>query len=77
MCDREREMEKVDDVVKAKDVALNHLSKQGILVFSYEVDSIFKKRDIWFVMIDGNTFDGVVMVKSKTGEVLTTVKFEK
>lgn len=77
MCKKECNTEKIDDVVKAKDLALNHLAKQGILVFSYEIDSIFKKRDIWFVIIDGCTFDGVVMMKSKTGEVLTTVKFEK
>lgn len=77
MCGKERYTEEVEDVVKAKDIALSHLAKQGIVAFSYEIDSIFKKRDTWFVIIDGKTFDGVVMVKSKTGEVLTTVKFEK
>jgi len=77
MCGKERFFEKVEDVVKAKDIALIYLARQGIVAFSYEIDSIFKKRDTWFVIIDGNTFDGVVMVKSKTGEVVTTVKFEK
>lgn len=75
MSGKEHETDKVEDVVKAKDIVLNHLAKQGMVVFSYEIDSIFKKRGIWFVIIDGNTFDGVVMVKSKTGEVVTTVKF--
>ncbi len=64
----------VKDVTKAKDIALNHLAKQGIVVFSREINSIFKKGSAWFVMIESAEFNGVMIIKSGTGEVLAMVK---
>lgn len=66
-------MDKVEDVITARDVALDYLSKQGIVVFSYEITSMFKRSSAWFVTIEGKTFTGVVIIKSRTGEVITAV----
>ena len=66
---------KVEDVIVAKDIALNYLAKRGIVVFVSEINSIFKKSKVWFVMIQSVKFTGVAIIKSTTGEVLTTVKF--
>jgi hypothetical protein len=74
MCNIECNTDKVKDVVEAKDIVLDYLSEQGIVVFSYEINSIFKKSGIWFVIIEGKTFNGAVFVRSKTGEVVTEVQ---
>ena len=65
----------VKDVIKAGDVALDYLSKQGIVVFRNEINSIFKKSVAWFVMVESVRFTGVIIIKSTTGKVLTMVKF--
>ena len=64
----------VKDVIGAKDVARDYLAKQGIIIFVYEIVSIFKRGSAWFVTIEGKTFTGVVIIKTKTGEILATVK---
>ncbi len=64
----------VKDVTRAKDIALDYLSQQGIVIFSKEINSIFKKSVAWFVMVESVGFNGVVIVKSKTGEVAAMVK---
>ena len=74
MSDKKREIDRVEDVIEASNIALDHLSKQGIIVFKYEVTSVFKRSSAWFIIIEGETFNGVIVIKSKTGEVATTVK---
>jgi len=66
---------KVKDAIGAKDIALNYLAEHGTVVFSSEVNAIFKKSVAWFVMIQSVKFAGVVIVRSTTGEVLAMVKF--
>jgi hypothetical protein len=66
--------DKIQDAIKAKNIALNHLAKEGILVWSCEVVSICKKRLSWLVEICGKTFTGVVVIESKTGKVVTANK---
>jgi hypothetical protein len=63
--------DKIKDVIDANDVALEHLSKEGIVVFTHEIVAICKRRLSWLVEIDGKTFTGVVLIESKTGKVLT------
>lgn len=67
-------MKEVEDVHEANEIALNYLAKNGIVVFGYEITSIFKRSSAWFVLIEGKTFNGVVIIKSKTGEIVTIVK---
>ena len=63
--------DKIKDVIDAKDVALEYLAKEGIVVFTYEIVAICKRRLSWLVEIDGKTFTGIVLIESKTGKVLT------
>lgn len=74
MSNKEKETDEVEDVIRAKDIALDYLSKQGIIVFLYEIMSIFKRSSAWFVTIEGKTFTGIVLINSKTGEVVTKIK---
>ena len=64
-------VDKIKDIIDAKDVALDYLVKEGIIVFTHEIVSICKKRLSWLVEIDGKTYTGVVLIESKTGKVLT------
>lgn len=61
----------IKDAINAKTVALNHLRKEGILLWSSEVVTIFKGHMSWLVEIDGKTFKGAVLIDAKTGKVLT------
>jgi hypothetical protein len=36
--------DKIKDVIDAKDVALEYLAKEGIVVFTYEIVAICKRR---------------------------------
>jgi hypothetical protein len=63
--------DKIKDVIDAKDVALGYLVKEGIVVFTYEIVAICKRRLAWLVEIDGKMFTGIVLIESKTGKVLT------
>lgn len=63
--------DKVKDIIGAKDIALDYLVKEGIIVFTYEIVAICKRRLSWIVEIDGKTFTGIVLIESKTGKVLT------
>lgn len=67
-------IKEVEDVLEAVNIALNYLSKKGIVIFTREVRSVFRNSLIWVVEIDseqksGRTFTGVVIIKAKTGEV--------
>lgn len=66
--------QEVKGVTNAKKIALDHLSKQGMVVFSNEINSIFKKSVAWFVMVESVGFTGVLIIKSRTGEVAAMVK---
>jgi hypothetical protein len=66
--------DKVKDAIEAKDIALNHLAREGIVVFLYEVVSICKRRLSWLVEIDGKTFTGIVLIESRTGKVLIATR---
>jgi hypothetical protein len=66
--------DKINDAINAKDIALNYLAKEGILVWSNEIVSICKNRLSWLVEICGKTFTGIVLIESKTGKVLTANK---
>lgn len=61
----------IKDAINAKTVALNYLTKEGILVWSSEIVTIFKGRMSWLVEIDGKTFKGVVLIDAKTSKVIT------
>lgn len=62
-------MSEVEDVLEAVNIATNYLAKKGIVVFTREVrDSI-----IWSVEIYSDRFIGVIIIKAKTGEVVTEV----
>ena len=63
--------DKIKDIIDAKDVALEYLVKEGIVVFTYEIVAIRKRRLAWLVEIDGKTFTGIVLIESKTSKVLT------
>ena len=67
-------IDKVEDVIKAVDIALVHLMIEGIVAFRYEITSVFKRCSAWFVMIEGKPFNGVVIISSKTGEVRKVVQ---
>lgn len=68
-------IKEVEDVLEAVNIALNYLSKKGIVIFTREVRSVFRNSLIWVVEIDseqksGRAFTGVVLIKAKTGEVV-------
>lgn len=67
-------MDRVNDVIEAKNIALDYLSKDGIVVFSHEIMSIFRRKLVWFVEIESKVFTGIIIIKSDTGEVVTIVK---
>ncbi len=62
-------MGEVKDIIEAKQITENHLQEQGKVVFGYEIRSIFKKGLAWFVEIESKVFNGIVVIKSATGEV--------
>jgi hypothetical protein len=64
--------DKIQDVLNAKNVALNHLVKEGVVVWASEIVSICKKRLSWLVEIDGHTFRGIVVISQKTGKVIAS-----
>lgn len=70
-------VDKIKDIIDAKDVALEYLVKEGIIVFTNEIVSVCKKRLSWLVEIDGKTFTGMVLIESKTGKVLSKGKIQK
>lgn len=74
MSDKKHDIDRIDNAMNANNVALKYLVEQGIAVFGYEVTSIFKSGSGWFITIEGETFDGVVVINSKTGEP-TSIKF--
>lgn len=59
----------VEDALEASNIALDHMAKKGVIVFSREVMSIFRKSLAWFVEIESPKFTGVIIIKSRTGEV--------
>lgn len=59
----------VIDALEASKIALDYMAKKGIVVFSREIISIFRKSLAWFVEIESPKFTGVVIIKSRTGEV--------
>jgi len=63
-------IEEVTDVLEAVNIALDYLSKKGIVVFTREIRSVLRNSLIWVVEIDGNVLTGVVAIKTKTGEVV-------
>ncbi len=69
--------DKAKDALDASKIALNHLSKEGIVVFPREIVSIHKRPPLWSVEIDGKIFAGVLMIDQKTGKVLTIDKSNK
>lgn len=62
--------DKIQDALKAKDVALSHLVREGVIVWASEIVSICKKRLSWLVEIDGDTFRGIVVISQKSGKVV-------
>ncbi len=62
--------DKVKDALEASKIALDYLAKKGIAIFSREVMSIFRQYMIWSVEIESPKFTGVVIIKSRTGEVV-------
>lgn len=63
----------IKDVIDAKDTALDYLANGGIVVFTYEIVAIAKRRLSWLVEIDGKSFTGIVLIESRTGKVLTAI----
>ena len=61
----------IKNAIDAKNIALDYLAKEGILVWSCEVVSICKRRLSWLIEICGKTFTGVVLIETKTGKILT------
>ncbi len=59
----------VDSALEASKIALDYMAKKGVVVFSREVMSIFRKYMTWFVEIESPKFTGVIIIKSGTGEV--------
>lgn len=59
----------VEDALEASKIALDYIAKKGVVVFSREVMSIFRKYMTWFVEINSPKFTGVVIINSRTGEV--------
>lgn len=59
------------DVIDAAKIALDYLSQKGTVVFSREIRSIFRNSLVWVVEIDSKKFTGVIMIKTKTGEVVS------
>lgn len=70
----EDNIDRIGNAMNANNVALRYLTEQGIVVFNYEVTSIFKSGSGWFITIEGDTFNGAVVINAKTGEV-TSMKF--
>lgn len=66
-------MSEVEDVFEAVKIALSYLAKKGLVVFSRDVRSVFRDSIIWSVEIYSDSFTGVVIIKVKTGEVVTEV----
>lgn len=66
-------MSEVEDVLEAVKIALNHLAKKGIVVFTREVSSVFRDSIIWSVEIYSDNFTGAIIIKAKTGEVVKEV----
>jgi hypothetical protein len=64
------EEDKIQDALKAKNVALTHLVREGVVVWASEIVSICKKRLLWLVEIDGQTYRGIVVISQKTGKVV-------
>ncbi|MDP2755448.1 MAG: hypothetical protein Q8P40_13805 [Nitrospirota bacterium] len=67
-------MGEVKDIIDAKQIAERHLQERGKVVFGYEIRSIFKKGLAWFVEIESKVFNGVVVIKSATGEVASVIE---
>jgi hypothetical protein len=65
--------DKVQDVLEAVKIALDYLAKKGIVVFTREVRSVFRNSMIWCVEIDSVKFIGVIIIKTKTGEIAKEV----
>lgn len=61
------------DASEASKMALDYMTKKGIVVFSREVMSIFRKYMTWSVEIESPKFTGVIMINSRTGEVIKEV----
>ena len=70
----EDKIDRIGHVLNANNVALKYLAELGIVVFNYEVTSIFKSNLAWFITIEGEFFNGIVVIKSKTGDI-THIKF--
>lgn len=70
-------MSEITDAFEAAKVATKYLAEKGIVVFSREIRSIsrnsFRGSMIWFVEIDSDKFAGVIIIRSKTGEVAKEV----
>ena len=66
----------VKDIVDAKNIALNHLMMQGKVVLGRDIVSIFKLGSVWFVIIEDKIFNGVVIIKSTTAEVISLITLD-
>lgn len=54
------------DALGAANIALEYLAKKGKIVFSHEIESIFRKSNVWFVEIDSDYFTGFIVIKPET-----------
>lgn len=64
-------VDNVKDAIGARNIALDYLVKEGIVVFVREIVSICKKHLSWIVEIVGKTFTGVIVIDSKTCKVVS------
>lgn len=61
----------VKDELQARDIILDYLINEGIVVFDDEIKSVTARDRTWIVTIDGETFTGAIVIKSDTGEIIS------
>jgi hypothetical protein len=61
-------------VIDAKNIVQKYFEKKGVVIFSNEIVSVFKRRSAWFVEVENKKFAGIVIVKSSNGEVMAAVE---
>ncbi len=64
----------IKTVTDAKNIVLDYFKDKGVVVFSNEIQSIFKRRSAWFIEIESKKFAGIVIVKSANGEVMAAIE---